>query len=73
MEKVDEDVETLMSAKRRMYARLVLVVSIRREVTDALISMNVQVELISVIEMLSVKMPMRDTCVLATMATQARP
>ena len=55
-----------------MYARLVLVVSIRREVTNALISMNVQVELISVIEMLSVKMPMRDTCVLATMATQAR-
>ena len=72
MEKVDEDVKTLMSAKRRMSARLVLVVSIRREVTDALTSMNVQMELISVIKMLSVKMPMRDTFVLATMATQAR-
>ena len=55
-----------------MFARLALVVSIQKEVTDALISMNVQMELINVIEMLSVKMPMRDTCVLATMATQAR-
>ena len=72
MGEVDEDVKTLMSAKRRMSARLVLVVSIRKEVTDALISMNVQMELINVIEMLSVKMPMRDTCVLATMVIQAR-
>ena len=72
MEKVDEDVKTLMSAKRRMSARLVLVVSIRREVTDALTSMNVQMELISVMKMLSVKTPMRDTCVLATMVIQAR-
>ena len=72
MGEVDEDVKTLMSAKRRMSARLVLVVSIRREVTDALISMNVQMELISVIKMHSVKMPKRDTCVLATVVTQAR-
>ena len=71
MEKVDEDVKTLMSAKR-MFARLVHVVSIRGGVTDALILMNVQMELISVMKMLNVKMPMRDTCVLATMVTQAR-
>ena len=56
-----------------MFARLALVVSIQREVTDALISMNVQMEPISVIKMLSVKMQRMDTCVLAIMATKARP
>ena len=56
-----------------MFARLALVVSIQREVTDALISMNVQMEPINVIKMLSVKMPKMDTCVLAIMATQVRP
>ena len=71
MEKVDEDVKTLMSAKR-MFARLVHVVSIRGGVTDALILMNVQMELISVMKMLSVKMPIMDTCVLAIMVIQVR-
>jgi len=68
-EKVDEDVKTLTSAKR-MFARLVLVVSIQRVVTDALISMNVLMEPINVIQMLSVKMPRMDTCVLAIMVIQ---
>lgn len=72
MGEVDEDVKTLTSAKR-MSARLVRGVLILGEVTNALISMNVQMEHISVIEMLSVKMPMRGTCVLAIMVTQARP
>ena len=61
-----------MSAKR-MSARLVRVVSIRRGVTNALILMNVLMELICVIKMLNVKMQMGDTCALATMVTQARP
>ena len=72
MGEVDEDVKTLTSVKR-MSARLVRAVLILGEVTNALISMNVQMEHISVIEMLSVKMPMRGTCVLAIMVTQARP
>jgi len=69
MEKADEDVKILTSAKR-MYARMVLVVSIRGGVTDVMILMNVQMEHISVIKMLSVKTPMRDTCVLAIMVTK---
>ena len=56
-----------------MFARLALVVSIQKEVTDALISMNVQMEPISVIKMLSVRMPKRGTCVLAIMVIQVRP
>ena len=56
-----------------MFARLALVVSIQRVVTDVLISMNVQMEPISVIKMLSVKMPKMDTCVLAIMVIQVRP
>ena len=72
MGEVDEDVKTLTSVKR-MSVRLVRAVLILGEVTNALISMNVQMEHISVIEMLNVKMPMRGTCVLAIMVTQARP
>ena len=56
-----------------MFARLVLVVSIQKVVTDALISMNVQMEPINAIQMLNVKMPRMDTCVLAIMVIQVRP
>ena len=69
--KANEDVEILTSAKM-MFAKLDHGVLIQEEATDAMISMNVPMEHISVIQMHSVEMPMMVILVLATTVTEVR-
>ena len=68
---VEEDVQTLTSAKTT-FAKLDHDVLIQEEATDAMISMNVPKEHISVIEMHSVEMPMMVILVLATTVTEVK-